>query len=202
MPSIASSSAGGRSRRDQARTATRRSAATEIDLGGIAKGYAVDRALATLDGFRVEGALVNAGGNVGVFGGVPESALFLTQYRPFRVAIQHPRMPGRILGTVALDRARGVATSGDYQRYFERDGVRYHHVLDPQTGRPARALVSVTVIAPTATEADALSTGAFVLGPEAGLALVNALPEVEAVLVTPAGEVLASDGLDADRFAF
>ncbi len=185
-----------------ARAVTRHSQAAQIDLGGIAKGYAVDRALETLGGFGVEGALVNAGGNVGVFGGVPESVLFWTRYRPFRVAIQHPREPGRVLGTVELAAGRGVATSGDYQRFFEQDGVRYHHVLAPETGRPARALVSATVIAPTATEADALSTGVFVLGPEAGLALVNDLTGIEAVLVTPAGEVLTSDGLDAARFAF
>jgi len=181
---------------------TRLSDATQIDLGGIAKGYAVDRALDVLRSRGLRAALVNAGGNVRVFGRVPDVVLFWDRPRPFQVGVQHPRQPDGILGGLTLEAGQAVATSGDYQRYFIVDGVRYHHVLDPHTGLPARGLISSTVLAPTATDADALSTAVFVLGAEKGLALVNALPDVEAVIVTQGGRVLTSSGLDTARFAF
>ncbi|HHX86802.1 MAG TPA: FAD:protein FMN transferase, partial [Firmicutes bacterium] len=88
-----------------------------------------------------------------------------------------------------------IVTSGDYERAFEQEGQRYHHILDPHTGYPASRLISVTVIAPSATEADALSTAVFVLGPEQGLKLIESLPGVEAILVTPRMEVIISSGL-------
>jgi thiamine biosynthesis lipoprotein len=102
------------------------------------------------------------------------------------VAIRHPRRGQEFLGVLRLGgpgRKLAVVTSGDYERTFERDGRRYHHILDPATGYPARGLVSVTVIAPTCTEADALSTAAFVLGPERGLALLESRPGVEGLLI-------------------
>ncbi len=160
-----------------------------IDLDGIAKGYAVDRAIDALREHGIEAALVDAGGDIGLLGASPSA-------RGWRVGVKHPREEG-ILGVVTLSEG-SVATSGDYQRYVTIDGVRYHHLLDPATGYPTRGVLSVTVIAPRATEADAFATAVFVLGPERGLALVEASDGVEAVIVTgvdTVGEVLVSEGL-------
>jgi thiamine biosynthesis lipoprotein len=88
-----------------------------------------------------------------------------------------------------------VSTSGDYERFFLKDGVRYHHIMDPRTGQPARGSRSVTIVANTSTVADALSTGVFVMGPVDGMALVERLPDVEAVIVSDRNEVLVSSGL-------
>lgn len=162
----------------------------KLDLGGIAKGYAVDRAIEVLREHGVRAALVNAGGDIRVLGRRPG----LLNSRPFKIAIQHPRAEDEILGIVELT-DRAIATSGDYERYFVADGVRYHHILDPATGWPAQGCISVTVIAPTALEADALATGVFALGPEQGLALLERLPQVEGIIVTSEGQILKSEGL-------
>jgi len=159
----------------------------ELDLGGIAKGYAVDRAIEVLKEHGVSSALVDAGGDIRVLG--------RKRGRPFRIGVQHPRKEAEVLGIVELAGGRAIATSGDYERYFTEDGVRYHHILDPATGRPARGSISATIIAPTALEADALATGVFVLGPEAGLALIERLPEVEGIIVDPEGRIYRSSGL-------
>ena len=169
----------------------------ELDLGGIAKGYAVDRAIAVLKEHGVEAALVDAGGDIRVLGGRPS---FLHR-RPFRIAIQHPRAADKILGVVELT-DKAIATSGDYERYFIHNDVRYHHILDPATGWPARGCISVTIIAPTALEADALATGVFVLGPERGLELINKLPGVEGIIVGPEGRIYKSSGLQGLKLEF
>lgn len=180
----------------------RNSLATHVDLGGIAKGYAVDRAIEVIKTFSIEAALVNAGGNLRSFGQVPEPFLFWVEPRPFDIALQHPRQPRRFLGSFDFREDQAVSTSGDYQRFFTVDDKRYHHILDPFIGKPSTSLISSTILAPTALAADALSTAVFVLGPEAGLELVNSLPEIEAVLVTPSGEILVSEGLRVEQFSF
>jgi len=182
--------------------AVRLSEATQVDLGGIAKGYAVDRAVEVLKQHSIQAGLVDAGGNVRVFGRVPGTVLNWFQPRPFLVGVQHPRALERLLGGLTMGEGQAVATSGDYQRFFEIDGVRYHHILDPRTGRPVRKLIQCTILAPTAVEADTLSTAVFVMGAEAGLEWVERLPGVEAVLVGQTGEVLTSSGLEAARFSF
>jgi thiamine biosynthesis lipoprotein ApbE len=151
---------------------------TALDLGSIAKGYAVDRALAVLRTRGVPSALVDLGGNIGVLGQAPGG-------RPWIVGIRHPRREG-LIGEVRF-RIGAVATSGDYDRYFEVDGKRYSHLLDPRTGRPVEGVYSLTVVAPNATAADALSTAAFVLGPERGMALLAHCEGVEGLLVEPSG---------------
>jgi thiamine biosynthesis lipoprotein len=165
-----------------------------VDLDGVAKGYAVDRATAVLGRMGIETGVVDAGGDVGFVGTPPNS-------EHWRVGIKHPRGEG-LLGVAHLD-ASSVATSGDYQRYAVIDGVRYHHILDPSTGRPARGVMSVTVSTDRCVDADALATAVFVLGRERGMALVERMPGVEAVMVTAdgdaVGEVLLSSGL-AGRF--
>lgn len=151
-----------------------------VDLGAIAKGYAVDRAIAVLRGFGVESAAVNAGGDIRVLGS--------KRGRPWRIGIQHPRKADGVLATLdATDRA--VVTSGDYERFFERAGRRYHHLFDPRTGFPADRCQSVTVLAPGAMPADALATALFVLGPERGLALLAAYPGVDALIVGADGRI-------------
>ena len=163
-----------------------------LDLGGIAKGYAVDRAIQVLKDHGVKAALIDAGGEIRVLGGKPGR---LFSRSPFRIAIQHPRDESKILGIVKLEGDRAIATSGDYERYFIEDGIRYHHILDPATGRPARGCISVTIIAPTALAADALASGVFVLGPKLGMELIERLPGVEGIIVDPKGRIYRSSGL-------
>jgi FAD:protein FMN transferase len=158
-----------------------------IHLGGIGKGYAVDRGIAILRRRGLHDFLIQSGGDL-YAGGQPGD-------RPWKLGINDPRgAPDESFATVEL-RDRTLSTSGDYERSFVQDGVRYHHLLDPDTGHPARGCRSVTIVAPTANRADGLSTGVFILGPEAGMALVERLPDVEAVIVTADNRVLISSGL-------
>ena len=170
---------------------SKRLPALQVDLGGIAKGYAVDRALAILRRSGIDAASVNAGGDIALFGE--------RQGRPWRIGIQHPRQAGELLTVIELH-DQAVVTSGDYERFFERDGVRYHHIFDPRTGQPARLCQSVTVIAADAASADALATAAFVLGPVAGLQLLERLSDVEGLLVDAAGQLHRTSGMpQSDR---
>jgi len=153
----------------------------KVNIGGIGKGYAVDRAIAVLAVHGVRKGLVNAGGDLRTIGS------------PWTAGIQHPRQPDLLVGKLAVN-DMAVATSGDYEQYFIHNGLRYHHILDPHTGQPARGLQSVTVIAPTCIQADALSTAIFVLGKDAGLAFVESLPDVEALLIAESGEKHFSSG--------
>ncbi|HSW35367.1 MAG TPA: FAD:protein FMN transferase [Candidatus Limnocylindrales bacterium] len=163
-------------------------AGMSLELGGIAKGYIIDRALAVLVQAGVQDAFLNAGGDIGLLGSRPDGS-------PWRIGVRHPRDNREIVAVVPV-RDKAVTTSGDYQRFFEENNIRYHHLLDPFTGLPARSLASVTIIAPTALESDALSTAVFILGPEEGMALIERLPNVEAILVTPDLEILISSGLE------
>jgi len=156
-------------------------------LGGIGKGYAIDRAAAILRGRGFHDFMIQSGGDLFVNGRRGD--------RPWRLGIRDPRGPAdRSFAT--LDLANGTfSTSGDYERFFIKDGVRYHHILDPDLGEPARGCRSVTILADTAVLADALSTGVFVLGPEKGMALIERLPNVEGVVVSSQNRVLVSSGL-------
>jgi thiamine biosynthesis lipoprotein len=159
--------------------------AMRIGIAGIGKGYGVDRAADVLESHGVTDYIVDGGGDIRLAGSKAD--------RPWIVGIAAPRREGQLHAT--LEPARGaIVTSGDYQRYFEKDGVRYHHILDPVTGRPARASVAVTVVAETATDADALATGLFVLGPERGIEVVEGLPGVEALIFGPDLAVHRSSG--------
>lgn len=161
-------------------------AGARIGLGGIAKGYGVDRAMAVLMEHGIENAIVNAGGDL--------KALGTKLGAPWEIAIVHPRDEERVIALLPVSNTC-VVTSGDYERFFELDGKRYHHILDPRTGRPSEGCMSATVVAPDAALADALATSLCVLGPERGLQLVERLPRVEALVVDMAGEVRASKGL-------
>jgi len=157
-----------------------------VGLGGIAKGYGVDRAMAILMAHGITDAMVNAGGDL--------KALGRRRGAPWEVAIQHPREPDRVIAVIPVANTC-VVTSGDYERFFELDGERYHHILDPRTGFPCRGCISATVVAPEAALADALATALCVLGPEASLPLIEKLPRVEALMVDLDGRVHASSGL-------
>ena len=154
-----------------------------LHYGAWAKGYAVDRAIAVLREQGVTEALVNAGGEIRCLG------------LGWRVGVQHPRLRGELLARLQPGRM-AVATSGDYEQFFEQDGVRYHHLLDPRSGEPARGCQSVTVIAPTCARADALATAVFVLGTKNGLNLLEMLGEVEGLVVDAAGDLHRTSGLD------
>jgi thiamine biosynthesis lipoprotein len=157
-----------------------------IDLGGIAKGYAVDRSIEHLRALGIQHAMVNAGGDTRLLGD--------RRGKPWIVGIRDPRNEGRVVTRLPLaDEA--ISTSGDYERYFEEDGVRYHHILVPGTGRSAREVRSATVLGADATTTDGLSTTVFVLGVERGMQLIGRLPGIEAVVVDAQGRIYYSDGL-------
>src|SRR6201999_1890608 len=158
-----------------------------IDLGGIAKGYSVDCGIDVLKARGFTRAYVSAGGDSRIVGD--------RFGKPWMVGIRDPtKGEGQVIRRVPLTDA-AISTSGDYERYFEENGVRYHHIIDPRTGRSASKVRSATVIAPTATRTDGLSKTAFVLGPEQAIKIYERLPDVDAVLVTPAGKVLYTKGL-------
>ncbi len=149
-----------------------------IDLGAVAVGRAVDRAVETLKAAGVEQGLIDAGGDIRVFGN-----------RVWRIGLQNPRGEGVI--RVFKLRNQAVSTSGDYQKFFEVDGQRFCHIFDPGTGYPAGECASVTVVAQSALAADAYSTAVFVLGPEKGLKMVQARESLEVVVLVDRGDSLA-----------
>lgn len=156
-----------------------------LDLGAIAKGWAIDRALEKIVARGIRNAIIDAGGDLRIIGSRPGKSFW-------RIGVQHPRDPGALLVSFDL-KDTAIVTSGDYERFFMADGVRYHHLLDPATGQPARGCRSVTVLASTAVEADACATAAFVLGPSQGLAFLRARPGVRGVIVDAGGELHWTD---------
>jgi thiamine biosynthesis lipoprotein len=172
---------------ERAGTAFLRRPGMRVHLGGIGKGYAIDRAVEMLRAHGVREFMIQAGGDLFVSGRRGD--------RPWRVGIRDPRGPAdRSFAALDVTDAT-VSTSGDYERFFIQDGRRYHHLLDPDLGEPARGCRSVTIVTDRATIADALSTGVFILGPSAGMALIERLPGVEGVIVTDHDEVMVSSGL-------
>ncbi len=162
-----------------------------VDLGGIAKGYAVDQAIAILRGHGIQHATVSAGGDSRILGDKRGS--------PWLVGIKHPRLPANAdtetVMTLPLSDV-AVSTSGDYERYFINDkGERIHHILNPKTGKPTKGIMSVTVIGPQGINTDALSTSVFVLGVEKGLAVIHQLDNYDCIIITSDGQVHYSQGL-------
>ena len=154
-----------------------------LNFGAIAKGYAVDKAIDVLKKSGMKKALVNAGGEIKVIG------------NDWKVGIQHPRDERGIVAVVKLNDMT-VATSGDYEQYFEQDGIRYHHIIDPKTGYPARGLQSVTVINESNTFADALATAVFVMGKEKGMKLIENLNNTEAMIIDEEEKIFYSSGFE------
>jgi len=168
---------------------------TRLDLGGVAKGYIVDRAIEFLAARGIKHAFVEAGGDVRVLGGYPGRFVW-ERPRAVRVGVQHPTHPDALVAVVSTY-GGAVVTSGDYERYFMQDGVRYTHIIDPRTGLTVRGLTSVTIVAEEAVLADAVATAVMVLGSERGVALIESFPGVEGLLVREDGSVIMSQGMAA-----
>ena len=158
-----------------------------IDLGGIAKGYSVDRGIDVLKGLGYTRAFVGAGGDSRIIGD--------RFGKPWIVGIRDPsKGEGNVIARIPLVDA-AISTSGDYERFFDEGGVRYHHIIDPHTGHSASKVRSATVIGPYATRTDGLSKTAFVLGPEAALEIYNRLDDIDAIIVKLDGSVVYSKGM-------
>lgn len=159
----------------------------KLDLGAVAKGYATERALQVLKRHGIGQALIDAGGNIRVLGKN-------VRHSPWRIGIKDPRKSDALVAVLPMENSSAV-TSGDYFRYFEVAGKRYHHILDPRTGYPAGKNMSVTVTAADSGLADVLSTAFFVMEPEKALEVANSLPGVGLFIVTADGRILCSAGL-------
>jgi len=157
-----------------------------IDLGGIAKGYSVDRGIEILKKQGISRAMVNAGGDTRILGD--------RFGKPWVVGVRDPDHEGKVFLRLPLTDA-AFSTSGDYERYFDEDGKRFHHIIDPKTGDSARKCRSVTIISDTATRTDALTKSVFVMGPEEGIRFIDTLTGVDAVAVAPDGKMFYSKGL-------
>jgi thiamine biosynthesis lipoprotein len=160
-----------------------------LDVGGIAKGYAADEVASMLKDMGVEHALLDFGGNILTVGKKPNGD-------EWKIGIQNPgQTRGKYLGIVTTG-PKTIVTSGNYERYFEKDGVRYHHILDTENGYPSRTgLASVTIVTDRSMAADALATAAYAMGPEKGLEFVRELRDVEAAFVSKENEVFLTDGM-------
>ncbi|MBT8152016.1 MAG: FAD:protein FMN transferase, partial [Gammaproteobacteria bacterium] len=169
----------------------------KIDLGGIAKGYAVDQGIRLLEKHGVQAAMISAGGDSRMLGdrGVhPETGERLS----WVIGVRHPRDETLSALRLPLSNA-AISTSGDYERFFDEAGHRYHHIIVPDTGKSARGVLSVSIIGPKSIDCDALSTTVFVLGVEKGLALIDTVPEYDAIIIDANGSVHYSAGLAAAR---
>lgn len=161
----------------------------KLDVGGIAKGYAADKIIDYLKEKDVQSAYIDIGGNVSVLGSKPDNDFW-------QVGIQDPKKDrGKVLAAIGV-KDKTIVTSGNYERYFMKNGKRYHHLLNPNTGYPARKdIISATVVTNNSLQADALSTAVYILGSKEGLSLINKLDDVEALLVTRNNRIYLTSGL-------
>ena len=159
---------------------------TRIDLGGIAKGHAVDNAIKILQQHNISQAMISAGGDTRIIGDKGG--------RPWYVGIRHPRDKNKSAVVLPLSQT-AISTSGDYERYFIKNNVRHHHIIKPATGDSARELRSVTILGNDSTTIDALSTTVFILGLSKGMKLISTLPDTEAIIIDNNGLMHYSTGL-------
>jgi FAD:protein FMN transferase len=160
----------------------------KIDLGGIAKGHAVDNCIKILQNQGIKNAYINAGGDSRIIGSKND--------RLWYIGVRHPRDENKLLVNMPLEEV-ALSTSGDYERFFIENGVRYHHIIDPKTGQSAYQIQSATILASDSTTADALSTSLFVLGVEKGMALINSMDDVSAIVVDKNGKLFISQDLES-----
>jgi len=163
-----------------------------IDVSGIAKGYAVDMAIQMLKDAGIRNALVNAGGDIYALGS-------RSREKSWRIGIRHPRDNADLLGVLEL-KDKAVATSGDYENFFEVDGKRYCHIINTRTGRPVEGIMSVTIVANSTAEADTLATAVFPMGADDGMKLIESLEGVDGIIMTGKDEddmkILLSTGME------
>ncbi len=160
-----------------------------LDLGGIAKGYTLDKVADVIRKLGISSALVNLGGDVLVIGEREPG-------KPWRIGVQDPRDPKGIIAVAGL-KDKVIMTSGDYERYFIQNDKRYHHLLDPTTGYPADKLQSVTVVGPNGTTSEAASVSVFVMGAEQGLKYLESFPGMEGFVVDSVGKLSATPGANS-----
>ncbi|NNU75551.1 FAD:protein FMN transferase [Clostridium estertheticum] len=160
-----------------------------IDLGAIAKGYTADEVKKVLLNNKISSAIINLGGNVYTIGSNPDG-------KDWNVGIQNPLSTrGEYLGTISVT-DKSIVTSGNYERFFIKDGIRYHHIFDPKTGYPAKqSLISTTIVSDKSVDGDALSTSTYIMGLDKGLKLVESIKGVEAIFVTKDKKVYVTPGL-------
>ena len=160
----------------------------EVDCGAIAKGYIADRAADLLKAKKITSAIINLGGNVLVIGGKPDNKFF-------RIGIQDPDdTRGEYIGIAEIE-GKSLVTSGIYERYFEKDGIRYHHILDPETGYPVKSsILGITVLTDNSVDGDALSTTLFTMGIEKGLELAEKTENTEVLFVSDKGKLYMTKG--------
>lgn len=165
-----------------------------LDLGGIAKGYAADELKKVVQKYNLERAFINLGGNLYIYGGKENG-------EPLNIGIQDPCAKQGEYFSVLKVKNKSVVTSGNYERYFIKNGKRYHHILDPKTGYPAeKGLISTTIISDKSIDGDALSTSTYILGLEKGRKLIESLKGVEAIFVTKDKKVYTTRGLNKENF--
>ena len=155
-----------------------------LDFGSIAKGYIIGEGIKEMKAAGLESGLLLAGGQVQTYGSAAPG-------QPWKVGLRNPRQEG-FIASLPFDTEMGVATAGDYERYFEADGVRYHHIIDPRTGYPARGTMSVSVIGPDPAWADALDTALFVMGPSRALEFARRRGGLDIIVVDAAGKISTS----------
>ena len=160
-----------------------------LDFGGIAKGYAVDKAIEVLKAKGITSALLNAGGDVRIIGNKPDGTAW-------RIGVQHPRQSDGISAKLSLTEWDTMETSGDYQRFMIKDGIRYSHIIDPRTGWQPREIASVTMVNNSSADGDILGTAIFILGVDKGLKLLQQFPGNEAIIITIDGKTIITPGLE------
>ncbi|MGA1871145.1 MAG: FAD:protein FMN transferase [bacterium] len=161
-----------------------------LDLGAVAKGYSIDQAACVLKRFGISAGIINAGGDLMLFGQKPGNG-------PWNIGIQHPRKKNSLIENLRIT-DKAIVTSGDYERYFIINNKRYHHILDPGTGWPAWGCQSVSIIAPSAMIADIIATAVFVLGPEKGMKYIERSSLIEGMIIDSAGKKYYSTGWKQD----
>lgn len=157
-----------------------------INLGGIAKGYMVERGVDILRRHGILSGIVTAGGDSRLLGD--------RRGKPWIVGVKDPRKEGGVAVRIPLEN-EAISTSGDYERFFDEDGIRYHHIIHPDTGMPADGVHSATIVGPDAVITDALSTSVFIMGVDQGLRLIATLPDYEGIVIDASGRLYYSDGL-------